>query len=541
MRQVLGEVLDAVDVGDRGDVAVIGAGGLLCVGKRLRALDRVAAAHASLEGLLAVVRATYERTNILAGQVDALERTCRLAERNRVSAEGDVRAARGRLCAEAAALAELHGRLAAAAADVRLPPPPTDPAGRALWGALRVGDAGMRAEEQARDLGRRVALCQRRLRAMREDVRTFQGVSQGDVAREVVHDTVRMGAVAQARERRAAALLAVEAAVAGLAGLALLDAVLSGRTTQFLPPPENAAAAGTSSAAGDGGSLSSLAGAISGSGGGRPEQWTPAADQTPAATLILHGVFTAAFVWAVGRWRRWRRRGTARTCEFELDRPVSLARLDGFLRRLAAPDGAGGALSAWLGLGRLCRPARRATEDDAASYRYAGSPQAAWHGPVPEVELVVDRRRAALRAVRCRQHEAATGPLGWLLWAVLGRQRLGRSAAVAASGALLAAVLEELAAAGVFQAEALGGIGGGGAGGAGGGDDMAEDTGSAGGGEEGGAGGAGTGRDGGSEDGAGTRRSRCAARGGACGARAVSGRVWEHAGRGRKADGWRAG
>ena len=64
-------MLDAVDVGDRGDVVVIGAAGLLCVGKRMRALDRVAVAHASMAGLVAVVRAAYERTNILSSEVPA--------------------------------------------------------------------------------------------------------------------------------------------------------------------------------------------------------------------------------------------------------------------------------------------------------------------------------------------------------------------------------------------------------------------------------------------------------------------------------------
>ena len=42
--------------------------------------------------------------DILSGHADVLERTCRLAERSRVTAQEEVRATRGRLCSEAAAI-----------------------------------------------------------------------------------------------------------------------------------------------------------------------------------------------------------------------------------------------------------------------------------------------------------------------------------------------------------------------------------------------------------------------------------------------------
>jgi len=437
LKQVLGDIWGSYDIGEKGDVLVIGSSGLLVIGLRLRKFDRLTIAYSQFANLLTFSSLSFSRLLLIMQDVTRLKDLCEDGEVDPAHFD-TVRHLRNSVSMELVMLEELMAYVSSSIQDLAIPPIPVEESGKQLYAALDLPQRLSTLTEQTKDVQKLLRGTTESVSGLKAQIKVLRVRREVQTALEIRHDTSRMAEMSSAESSMHVAYDRVHLALAGLFALVVLDAFISARANAFtdiLHPPVSNNSDGSTSFVPDFSETSTDVGdPLSGNSSYFPMVWAGGLDNTPLFNFVAHVVFMALFMWVLRRLERMRQGGGIRTVNLKLDRRVNVK-----------------ALHSWLAQQRCSV----ATETDAqeCTKRITFTAQGGlwkWRGHAPKVIMKVEVTRGFLHWVTFTRGESSS-LLRWLFCIVLLRRREHMSMRANLDDHIIDTFLDTLEDAGIFS------------------------------------------------------------------------------------------
>ena len=445
LRQVVGEVWGAYDIGEEGggDVLIVGSRGLLAVGAKLRKYDRLTLVMSEAMSMLIFISALFSRVMMTQGEIAKLKQF--ITEGDEDPSHFDaVTKLRNTTSKDVGVQEELLAHLTTAIEKVHVPNVPADEGGRRFFAALDLARRVRLIEEQTRDIAKLLHGCRMSVQALGRDIKSLQVKREVRLGLDIESDTMRMMGLADAKTRMLSLLDMGQATLAASFILLMIDAFASGRARYFRVLAARATGNATEGGLGDIESvvglseLSSAAGVgnpLQAGGGYFPLQWALALDSVALFNLLAHLLAMSILVYVLRLLQHSRKAGGLRTVNATLDRKINPRAFEVYLAQFQATV--------------LTDVSSRNTLRRAEFTPHHGL-LFKWRGPVPRVILKADLQLGFLLSVSFTRFEAP--PLWrWLLCSVLLRRRTDMEMRSHHDEHMLDTLLADLERAGVFN------------------------------------------------------------------------------------------
>jgi hypothetical protein len=244
LRQVLGEIRIAQDIGISGDLVIIGSVGMLIVGRKLRKYDRITVVFGEVMGIQSFMVNFYGRVTILMGDIVKLKRFLECGDENPEFFES-VRQLRNSVSTDLAVLEEMVTYLDDALAALQIPQVPIEDVGKILYDTVDI-KAGIAAlDSQLHDIRKLVRGSRMSMDRLSREIRILQTKNERTVGLAIEQNTQRMVEVSHATRRTSAVYGILRILLGCSFGLLFLDAFISARAKYFgiskmYPPSEEA-------------------------------------------------------------------------------------------------------------------------------------------------------------------------------------------------------------------------------------------------------------------------------------------------------------
>jgi hypothetical protein len=173
LRQVLGEIRVAQDIGVGGEIIIQGTEGMLIIGRRLRKYDRITVMFGEVTGMLKYMKNTFLRMSVLGGQIVKLRETIELGDEDPTSFE-TVRKLRNEVAADLATVEEVIEYLTSAAEHMSIPNEPLEDIGKALFNMLDIKGGLKALDNQLNDIRKLVRGARVKVDGFGKEVRILQ-------------------------------------------------------------------------------------------------------------------------------------------------------------------------------------------------------------------------------------------------------------------------------------------------------------------------------------------------------------------------------
>lgn len=300
LRQVLGEIRIAKDIGVGGDFVITGSDGMLIVGRKLRKYDRITVVFGEVMGIQSFMKNSYGRLTILMGDIVKLKRYVEAGDENPEFFES-VRQLRNTVSTDLAVLEEMVTYLDDALAALQIPQVPIEDVGKTLYDTVDIKGGLAALDFQLNDMRKLVRGSRMSTDRLSREIRILQTKQERTVGLSIEQNTQRMVEVSHA-SRRTTAVYGVLHIILGCSfGLLMLDAFISARAKYFgiskMYPRPDAAAGETSFEIDFAAAANVEVGDPTAGGSYFPMQMAIIFDQAPiVGTFCSHLVFMGIFV-----------------------------------------------------------------------------------------------------------------------------------------------------------------------------------------------------------------------------------------------------
>eukprot|EP00290_Baffinella_frigidus_P017420 CAMPEP_0180200464 /NCGR_PEP_ID=MMETSP0987-20121128/6245_1 /TAXON_ID=697907 /ORGANISM="non described non described, Strain CCMP2293" /LENGTH=888 /DNA_ID=CAMNT_0022155595 /DNA_START=231 /DNA_END=2893 /DNA_ORIENTATION=- len=343
LKQVLGEVWGAYDIGEEGygDVVVVGSTGMMIVGSKLRKYDRLTFIMSEAMSILLFISALFSRVMMTQGEIAKLKDL--IMEGDEDPAHFDaVTKLRNTTSKEVAMQEELLAHLSTAIQHLNVPPMPSDDGGKKMYHALDLARRVKLIEAQTRDIDKLLAGCRTNISVLGRDIKALQAKREVRLGLEIEKDTERMMSLTNAKIRILSLLDLAQMVLAGSFSLMFLDAFVSARARYFSVLETRAGGNGTMDIANLGAVTGDITSAVDtesvgnpleSSGGYFPLQWALALDNIAFFNLLLHLVALGGMLYLLRAAENSRKHGGLRTVNVKLDRKINPQKFEKYLRQ----------------------------------------------------------------------------------------------------------------------------------------------------------------------------------------------------------------
>jgi len=232
LKQVLGELRIAKDIGVGGEIVVSGADGMLIVGRRLRKYDRITVIFGEIMGIQAFMKTVFTRMTILQSETVRLQVTVESDDENPEHFE-TVRHLRNKVATELAIVEEVVAYLQDALDHLTIPPIPLEEIGKTLYHTLDIQGGIKALEDQLHDIKKTVRGCRSSVEMLCKEIRILQTRRERIAGLSLDQNLSRMVQVSYATRRSTAVYGFLHIILGCSFGLLMLDAFISARARYF--------------------------------------------------------------------------------------------------------------------------------------------------------------------------------------------------------------------------------------------------------------------------------------------------------------------
>jgi hypothetical protein len=345
LKQILGKIRESHDLGKKGEVVVLGEGGMLVIGHSMRKFDRIIVSYASSVSMEYFIDALFRRVLKSVQDLATLKGLCLRAHQSPHTAQ-QARNMQDHLSKEMGFLQQALEAVVDNVTEIHLPPIPSDDIGKNLHRILDVVGRVKALKNRAQDLTKLIRGCSGTFYALGPILKSLQ------VAEEALEGTLmtsafsRLVQVAKSNTHESQSYRVLGMLFGAWFALIIFDALISARANQFkilLPPPPNMTAAPSGSNESTGFNLMSAIN-ITTSLNTTLELndvlstwplllWTVTLDTVPLLNLILHAIFFAIGIYVSSKILTAALKPT-RTVKFIVDVRVNVGRLREYVSRL---------------------------------------------------------------------------------------------------------------------------------------------------------------------------------------------------------------
>ena len=339
LRQVLGEIRHAKDIGKGGEIIIEGSEGMLIVGRRLRKYDRISVLYGEIMGMQAFMKNSFGRLSLLMGEVVRLQEALENGDQDPESFD-KCRHLRNSVASDLAIVEEIVTYLDASLEHLSIPHEPLEDIGKILYEFVDIKGSIQALESQLDDIRKLVKGCRNSVNNLGREVRILQTKKERRAALSLDRNSKGMVQVSDAN-RRSTAVFGILHGVLGCSfGLLLLDAFISARAKYFgmksMFPAQDLGEGSESSetsVAPDLAALSSVEVSDPTAGGSYfPMQAAIIFDQAPiVGTFASHVVFMGIFIYLLQKAEGFFQSTGARTVRCKFFKKINPQKMDEYI------------------------------------------------------------------------------------------------------------------------------------------------------------------------------------------------------------------
>jgi len=413
LRQVLGSIREAHDVGSKGEVIVLGSTGALIIGNAIRKFDKLVLAYCNTASLAQFQSNLFTRTLKTVKDLNLLKDTCNLSHQDPRSVE-KARSLQDALSKEMGFLNQALDAVVDGVRGLVIPAVPSDEMGRNVHQALNIKLRVHGLEKMSNDLRKLIRGCTGTFDALGPVLKTLQVIQEASEGEDMVSATDKLVQIATATKVESASYRVLVSFVAAIFALVMGDSLVSARAKaldQIVTENVNGTG-GTGfdlAAAGDLGS--SLASNTTVDESSWPlALWVTSLDQIPLFSIVLHLIFLGFGLYILSKVLAHKPKPT-RDCVFLLATPVFLPRMMEYLQSVKAQESV---TRDAAHRGDSITDVRKEKRDNVLK-TFQFTPDGGrirWRGRAPKVSITVDAKLGNITKVSL--HRVEVSGVAWL-------------------------------------------------------------------------------------------------------------------------------
>jgi len=413
LRQVLGSIREAHDVGSKGEVIVLGSTGALIIGHAIRKFDKLVLAYCNTASLSQFQSHLFTRTLKTVKDLQLLKDTCNLSHQDPRSVD-KARQLQDALSKELGFLNQALESVVDGVRGLIIPALPSDEMGRNVHQALNIKLRVQGLDKMSSDLRKLIRGCTGTFEALGPVLKSLQVIQEASDGEAMVSATQKLVQIATATKVESASYRVMVSVLAAAFALIMGDSLISARAKAL----DQIVTENVNGTGGTGFDLaaatnlgSSLASNTTVDESTWPlAQWAVALDQIPIFSILLHLIIMGIGLYILSKVLANKPIPT-RDCVYLLATPVFLPRLMDYLTGQKAQEGVSRDLAhRGDNISDMKREKR-----DLVLKTFKFTPEGGrlrWRGKAPQVSITIDSKLSTITKVALHREEVSG--VAWL-------------------------------------------------------------------------------------------------------------------------------